>query len=161
SFLREVYPILGFGEELDVELSLRPEGSLGSEEVWARAEGVLESALSRSRLSWRPSPGQGAFYGPKIDFHLKDALGRSRQCGPVRADFVQPERFGLEYRGKDNLPHRPVMVHRAVLGSFERLIGILLEQWEGDFPLWLAPEQVRILPVAEAHVPWAGEALSV
>ncbi len=160
SFLREVYPLLGFGRELEVELSLRPEGSLGSEEVWAKAESVLRSALARARLSWKPSPGQGAFYGPKIDFHVKDALGRSWQCGTVQADFVQPERFGLEYRGKDNLPHRPVMVHRAVLGSFERLIGILLEQWEGDFPLWLAPEQVRVLPVAKAHAAWGAEVVS-
>jgi threonyl-tRNA synthetase len=161
SFLREVYPLLGFGDALDVELSQKPEGALGSEEVWARAEGVLHSALGRAGLSWRPSPGQGAFYGPKIDFHLRDALGRSWQCGTVQADFVQPERFGLEYRGKDNLSHRPVMVHRAVLGSFERLIGILVEQWQGDFPLWLAPEQVRVLPVSKAHVEGARGALSV
>lgn len=156
-FLREVYPLLGFARAPSVELSLRPPSSVGSDEAWQKAEAALRSALARAGLSWKPSPGEGAFYGPKIDFFVEDGLGRPWQCGTVQADFVQPERFGLEFKGADNRPHRPVMLHRAVLGSFERLIGILVEQWQGAFPLWLAPEQVRVLPVGEAHRAWANE----
>ncbi len=160
SFVLDVYPLLGF-QDVKVELSLRPALSVGSDEGWARAEAGLRSALARSGLAWEPRQGEGAFYGPKIDFHVKDALGRPWQCGTVQLDFVQPERFGLEYRGKDNAKHRPVMLHRAALGSFERVIGILVEQWQGAFPLWLAPEQVRVLPVGAAHVSWAREVVEI
>ncbi len=160
AFLREVYPVLGFAKEPRVELSLRPVLSKGSDEAWAKAEAALRSALAKAGLAWQPSPGEGAFYGPKIDFFVEDRRGRAWQCGTVQADFVQPERFELSYKGADNKAHRPVMLHRAILGSFERFVGILVEQWEGAFPLWLAPEQVRVLPVAEAHRSWAGEVRS-
>lgn len=161
AFLREAYAVLGFLKPPLVELSLRPPNAVGSDEAWQRAESALRSALDKAGLDFKASPGEGAFYGPKIDFHVEDGLGRAWQCGTVQADFVQPERFGLSFKGADNQEHRPVMLHRAVLGSFERMIAVLLEQSQGALPLWLAPEQVRVLPVAEKHGVWAHEVVKV
>ncbi len=156
SFLKHVYDVFGF-KNVRVELSTRPEKSIGSPEVWQRAENGLQRALEAAQLHYKLNPGDGAFYGPKIDFHITDALDRSWQCGTIQLDFNLPERFELDFKGQDNTPHRPVMIHRALLGSFERMIGVLTEHWAGAFPLWLAPEQVRIIPVADAFEGYAKE----
>ena len=154
-FLKDIYAFLGF--KFSAELSLRPPQSVGSDEVWEKAEADLRKALKRAGIDAVDRPGEGAFYGPKIDFQVgPDALGRSWQCGTVQLDFQLPKRFGLQYRGEDNGFHEPVMVHRAVFGSFERFIGMLIEHYDGAFPLWLAPEQVRILPVSDAAAHYAG-----
>jgi threonyl-tRNA synthetase len=133
------------------ELSTRPENRLGSDEEWDRAEGILRNALERHELPYVIGEGEGTFYGPKIDLHMDDALGRSWQMGTIQADAQMPKRFGLTYMGADNQEHTPVVIHRALLGSLERFIGILTEHYAGDFPFWLAPVQVRVLPVGEAH----------
>lgn len=138
-----------FGFEYNVELSTRPESSMGSDEDWDSATNGLVEALNAAGLSYKINEGDGAFYGPKIDFHLKDCLGRVWQCGTIQLDFQLPERFELNYIGEDGEKHRPVMVHRVVFGSIERFIGILIEHFAGAFPLWLAPVQVRILPVTD------------
>jgi threonyl-tRNA synthetase len=156
SFLKHVYDVFGF-KNVRVELSTRPEKSIGSPEVWQRAESGLQRALEAAQLHYKLNPGDGAFYGPKIDFHITDALDRSWQCGTIQLDFNLPERFELDFKGQDNNPHQPVMIHRALLGSFERMIGVLTEHWAGAFPLWLAPEQVRILPVADNFESYAKE----
>ena len=140
-----------------MELSTRPEKSIGTDEQWARAEGALREALERQGREYELSPGEGTFYGPKIDFHITDALGRSWQCGTCQIDFQMPERFELAYRGEDNAEHRPVMIHRALLGSMERFVGILIEHYGGRFPVWLAPVQAAILPVADRHNEYASE----
>jgi threonyl-tRNA synthetase len=152
----ELYARFGF-EEVRVELSTRPEKSIGSDEAWERAESALREALERQGREYEVSPGEGTFYGPKIDFHITDALGRSWQCGTCQLDFQMPERFELTYAGPDNAPHRPVMIHRALLGSMERFAGILIEHYAGRFPLWLAPLQAAILPVADRHNEYADE----
>jgi threonyl-tRNA synthetase len=152
----ELYQRFGF-EEARVELSTRPEKSIGSDEQWERAEGALREALDRQGREYQVSPGEGTFYGPKIDFHITDALGRSWQCGTCQLDFFMPERFGLTYTGADNAEHTPVMIHRALLGSMERFAGILIEHYGGRFPLWLAPVQALVLPVADRHNPRAAE----
>lgn len=152
--IKEIYSRFGL-TQVEVELSTRPPKRIGSDEVWDRAEEALQVALQREGMPFTINEGEGAFYGPKIDFHITDSLGRSWQCGTVQVDFSFPERFGLEYIGPDNQPHRPVMVHRAIFGSLERFIGILVEHFGGDFPLWLAPEQVRILPVTDSNLPYA------
>ncbi len=146
----ELYERFGF-DQVRVELSTRPEKSIGSDEQWERAEGALREALDRQGREYDVSPGEGTFYGPKIDFHITDALGRSWQCGTCQLDFFMPERFGLTYTGADNAEHTPVMIHRALLGSMERFAGILIEHYGGRFPLWLAPVQVLVLPVADRH----------
>ena len=133
------------------ELSTRPENRLGSDEEWDRAEGILRDALERHGLTYVIAAGEGTFYGPKIDLHMDDALGRSWQMGTIQADAQMPKRFGLTYMGADNQEHTPVVIHRALLGSLERFIGILTEHYAGAFPFWLAPVQVRVLPVGEAH----------
>jgi threonyl-tRNA synthetase len=133
------------------ELSTRPEKRLGTDEQWDRAEAALEQALQRHRMEYVVSPGEGTFYGPKIDLHMTDAIGRSWQMGTIQLDYQMPMRFGLTYMGADNEEHHPVVIHRALLGSLERFIGILVEHYGGAFPLWLAPVQVRIVPVGEAH----------
>jgi threonyl-tRNA synthetase len=140
-----------FGVTPRAELSTRPEKRLGTEEQWDRAEGALEEALRRHGLEYVISPGEGTFYGPKIDLHMTDSLGRSWQMGTIQLDYQMPARFGLSYVGADNQEHTPVVVHRALLGSLERFIGILIEHYAGDFPFWLAPVQVRVLPVGEDH----------
>ena len=130
---------------------------MGSEEQWAKAEAALTDALERQGREYQLNPGDGAFYGPKIDFHITDALGRSWQCGTCQLDFQMPERFDLSYTGADDAPHRPVMIHRALLGSMERFAGILIEHYAGRFPTWLAPVQVKLLPVADRHADYAQE----
>jgi threonyl-tRNA synthetase len=150
----ELYARFGF-EDVRVELSTRPEKSMGSEEQWAKAEAALTEALERQGREYELNPGDGAFYGPKIDFHVTDALGRSWQCGTCQLDFQMPERFDLSYVGADDASHRPVMIHRALLGSMERFAGILIEHYAGRFPVWLAPVQAAILPVSDKHNPYA------
>jgi len=146
-----------FGFEPRLELSTRPEQRIGTEEMWDRAEGALESALRHKGLEFEVNEGDGAFYGPKIDLHMTDSIGRSWQLGTVQLDYGMPARFGLEYTGADNAEHMPVMIHRALLGSFERFIGILIEHYAGEFPLWLAPVQALILPIADRHENYARE----
>jgi threonyl-tRNA synthetase len=140
-----------FGFEPKLELSTRPEKRLGSEEMWDRAEAALESALKRQGLEYEVNAGDGAFYGPKIDLHMRDSLNRSWQLGTVQLDYQMPERLDASYIGADNSEHRPVMIHRALLGSFERFIGILIEHYAGEFPLWLAPTQAIVLSIADRH----------
>jgi threonyl-tRNA synthetase len=146
----ELYARFGF-DEVRVELSTRPEKSIGTSEQWEEAERMLTEALERIGRDHQVNPGDGAFYGPKIDFHVTDAVGRSWQLGTCQLDFFMPERFDLSYQGADNAGHRPLMIHRALLGSMERFAGILIEHHGGRFPLWLAPTQVAILPVADRH----------
>ncbi len=152
----ELYDRFGF-EDVRVELSTRPEKSIGTEEQWERAEGALREALEKQGREYQLNAGDGAFYGPKIDFHVTDALGRSWQCGTCQLDFFMPERFDLSYTGADNAPHRPVMIHRALLGSMERFAGVLIEHYGGRFPLWLAPTQVLVVPVADRHNDYAAK----
>jgi threonyl-tRNA synthetase len=138
-----------FGYPYTVELSTRPENSLGTAEVWERAERMLAEVLERRGQAFSIDEGGGAFYGPKLDFKLIDAIGRSWQGPTVQLDFNLPERFGLEYIGADNKPHRPVMLHRVLVGSMERFVGGLIEHYAGAFPLWLAPEQLRVIPITD------------
>lgn len=138
-----------FGFEYQVELSTKPEKALGSQEIWDVAEGALADALKAKKMEYKLNPGDGAFYGPKIDFHVRDAIGRTWQCGTIQVDFSMPEKFDLTYEGSDGKKHRPVMLHRAIYGSLERFMGILIEHYAGKFPLWISPEQIRILPVAD------------
>ena len=144
-----------FGLEPRLELSTRPERRIGSDELWDRAEAALAGALDGEGLPYELNPGDGAFYGPKIDLHMTDSIGRSWQLGTVQLDYGMPERFELEYTGADNAEHRPVMIHRALLGSFERFIGILIEHYAGELPLWLAPVQAIVLPVSERFADYA------
>ena len=145
--------ILGkFGFKYDVELSTRPEKRIGSDEMWDKAENVLEKVLKKSKMKFKINKGDGAFYGPKIDFHLKDSLGRTWQCSTIQVDFAMPERFDLTYTGSDNKQHRPIMVHRAIYGSLERFIGVLLEHMNGNLPVWLSPKQVRVVSFTERNV---------
>ncbi len=156
----EVQGVLGFALDLyelfamhfKIELSTRPEVRVGDDAIWNKAEEALHNVLQARGIDYRVNEGDGAFYGPKIDIHLTDSLGRSWQCGTVQLDFNMPERFELSYTGADDRDHRPVMIHRALLGSFERFIGILIEHYGGAFPLWLAPVQVVVLPISDRHV---------
>ena len=145
----DVYRVFGFNYK--VELSTKPEKAIGSDEVWEIATEALRKALEKKNIDYRLNPGDGAFYGPKIDFHLEDSLGRTWQCGTIQLDFQMPERFDLNYIGSDGEKHRPVIVHRTILGSIERFFGILIEHFAGKFPVWLAPVQVMIIPVADSH----------
>ncbi|MBP8031181.1 MAG: threonine--tRNA ligase [Acetobacterium sp.] len=145
----DVYRVFGFNYK--VELSTKPEKAIGSDEVWEIATEALRKALEKKGINYRLNPGDGAFYGPKIDFHLEDSLGRTWQCGTIQLDFQMPERFDLNYIGSDGEKHRPVIVHRTILGSIERFFGILIEHFAGKFPVWLAPVQVMIIPVADSH----------
>lgn len=144
----EIYQAFGF-EDFHIELSTKPEKHIGSDEIWETATNALKEALRHKNIDYKINEGDGAFYGPKIDFHIKDCLKRSWQLGTIQLDFSMPARFGLVYTDKDNTEKIPVMIHRAVLGSFERFIGILIEHYGANFPLWLSPEQVRILPISE------------
>ncbi len=144
----EIYKTFGF-EDFRIELSTKPQKHIGSDEIWEIATNALKGALEYKKIKYKINPGDGAFYGPKIDFHIRDCLKRSWQLGTIQLDFSMPQRFGLVYTDKDNTEKPPVMIHRAVLGSFERFIGILIEHYGASFPLWLAPEQVRILPISE------------
>jgi threonyl-tRNA synthetase len=150
-----VYRLFGF--EYHVELSTKPEDAMGDPELWEKAEAALAEALRAKSLPYKVNPGEGAFYGPKIDFHLKDCLGRTWQCGTIQLDFQMPERFDLAYVGEDGQKHRPVMIHRVVFGSLERFIGILTEHFAGAFPLWLAPVQVKVVPVTSATADYAAQ----
>ena len=154
--LMKVYGDFGFSD-VAVKLSLRPEKRAGTDEVWDRAEAGLRQALAASGMEWEELPGEGAFYGPKIEYHIKDALGRSWQCGTMQLDFVLPERLGAEYVAEDNTRRRPVMLHRAILGSMERFIGILIENYAGNFPLWLAPVQAVVMNISDASADYAAE----
>jgi threonyl-tRNA synthetase len=149
-----------FGFEPRLELSTRPEKRVGSDEMWDRAEAALQGALEARGLSYELNPGDGAFYGPKIDLHMTDSIGRSWQLGTVQLDYSMPERFDLSYTGADDAEHRPVMIHRALLGSFERFIGILIEHYAGEFPVWLAPVQAIVLPIADRHAEAAAGVLA-
>ena len=151
----EVYKT--FGLEYHAELSTRPEDSMGSDEVWEKATNALRNALEHRGLNYVINEGDGAFYGPKIDFHLKDSIGRTWQCGTIQLDMLMPEKFDLTYVGEDGQKHRPVMIHRVVYGSIERFIGILIENYAGAFPVWLAPLQVKILPITDKHLDYAYE----
>jgi threonyl-tRNA synthetase len=144
----EIYQAFGF-EDFRIELSTKPEKHIGSDEIWEISTGALKAALEHKGIEYEINEGDGAFYGPKIDFHIRDCLKRSWQLGTIQLDFSMPERFGLVFTDKDNTEKTPVMIHRAVLGSFERFIGILIEHYGASFPLWLSPEQVRVLPISE------------
>jgi threonyl-tRNA synthetase len=154
--VRRMYRTFGF-ERVHVELSTRPEKSIGSDEMWQTAEGALAAALERAELPYTLNPGDGAFYGPKIDFHIEDVMGRTWQCATCQVDFAMPERLDLDYVGEDNQRHRPVMIHRTVLGSIERFLAILIEHYGGALPAWLAPVQGVVVPVADRHAAYAGE----
>lgn len=151
----EIYSLFGF--EYEVELSTRPEDSMGSDEQWELATNSLKQALEAQNMPYKINEGDGAFYGPKIDFHIHDCIGRTWQCGTIQLDFQMPEKFDLTYVGKDGEKHRPVMLHRVIFGSIERFIGILIEHFAGAFPTWLAPVQVKVLPIAEAHIEYCEE----
>ncbi|TYL10886.1 Threonine--tRNA ligase 2 [Moorella thermoacetica] len=144
-----------FGFKYHVELSTRPDNAMGSEEIWETATSALRQALEAKGMPYAVNEGDGAFYGPKIDFHLEDSLGRTWQCGTIQLDFLMPEKFDLTYIGEDGQKHRPVMIHRVVFGSIERFIGILIEHYGGSFPVWLAPVQVRVLPITDRHNDYA------
>jgi threonyl-tRNA synthetase len=146
-----------FGLQFTAKFATRPENKLGDDALWDKAEGALKAALVETGLDYELKPGDGAFYGPKIDFDVADSIGRKWQLGTIQLDYLAPERFNLGYIGPDNAEHRPVVIHRAIYGSFERFIGILIEHYAGNFPVWLAPEQARILPVSERHHAWAEE----
>ena len=148
-YVRYLYGL--FGMEPHAELSTRPDNRLGSDDQWDRAEAALQGALDRHGMTYVIGEGEGTFYGPKIDLHMTDVLGRSWQMGTIQYDMQMPERFGLTYMGADNTEHMPIVIHRALFGSFERFIGILVEHYAGDFPFWLAPVQARVVPVGEAH----------
>ena len=156
--INEVYTLFGF--KYHVELSTRPDNSMGSDEDWNNATEALRHALDEMKIEYTVNEGDGAFYGPKIDFHLEDSIGRTWQCGTIQLDFQLPQRFEMEYVGEDGLKHRPIMVHRVVFGSIERFIGILIEHYAGKFPVWLAPVQVKILPITEKQQAYAAELLA-
>ncbi|SMB96021.1 threonyl-tRNA synthetase [Desulfonispora thiosulfatigenes DSM 11270] len=155
NLIDEVYKLFGF--DYHVELSTKPEKALGSDEIWEKAISALEEALKENDREYIVNEGDGAFYGPKIDFHLTDSLGRTWQCGTIQLDFQMPEKFDLTYIGEDGEKHRPVMIHRVVFGSIERFIGILTEHYAGAFPLWLSPVQVKILPISEKQISYCKE----
>ena len=149
-----------FGFEYNIELSTKPEKAIGSDEIWAMAEAKLESALQHRGIAYKLNPGDGAFYGPKIDFKMKDSIGRIWQCGTIQLDFNLPTRFEMSYIGSDGEKHEPVMIHRAMYGSLERFIGILIEHYAGAFPVWLAPVQVKVLTISQEQVSYAEEVVA-
>jgi threonyl-tRNA synthetase len=153
SLIDKIYKTFGFSYHL--ELSTRPEKFLGEISMWDEAESNLKAALEELGLPYIINEGDGAFYGPKIDFHLRDCIGRTWQCGTIQLDYQLPERFELSYIGKDGEKHRPVMIHRVAFGSIERFIGILIEHYAGKFPLWIAPVQVKILPISDKFMDYA------
>jgi threonyl-tRNA synthetase len=152
-FAFEWYRLFGF--DVKVELSTRPDDRLGSDEFWDETEGILARALENAGFEYRVAEGEGAFYAPKIDLHATDSLGRSWQLGTVQLDYNLPARFGLTYTGADNAEHQPVLIHRALLGTFERFLGILIEDTAGELPVWLAPVQAMVIPVADRHNEYA------
>ena len=154
-FIDDVYSMFGF--KYHIELSTRPEDSMGTKEEWDMAENALKKAMEEIGVPYMINEGDGAFYGPKLDFHLEDSIGRTWQCGTIQLDLQMPQKFDLTYVGSDNEKHRPIMIHRVIFGSIERFIGILIEHFAGKFPLWLAPVQVKLLTVAEGFAPYAEE----
>jgi threonyl-tRNA synthetase len=153
-----IFAVLGtFDLDYEVALATRPDESVGSEAIWENAESQLRSVLEAQGIDYEIEAGDGAFYGPKIDFGFEDALSREWDGPTIQLDFNMPERLDLEYTGEDNESHRPVMIHRALYGSYERFLMVLIEHFDGKFPLWLAPEQVRILPVADDNIGYAEE----
>ena len=154
----DVYQLFGF--KYHVELSTRPEDSMGSDEDWEMATSALQGALDDLGLDYVINEGDGAFYGPKIDFHLEDSIGRTWQCGTIQLDFQLPLRFNCEYIGADGEKHRPIMIHRVAFGSIERFIGILIEHYAGAFPTWLAPVQVKVLPISEKYMEYGQKVLA-
>lgn len=146
-----------FGLDYHVELSTRPEDSMGSDEIWDLATKTLREVIEEKGVPFQVNEGDGAFYGPKLDFHVKDSIGRTWQCGTIQLDMLMPERFDMTYIGEDGQKHRPVMVHRTVFGSVERFLGILIENYNGAFPVWLAPVQVKFLPISDKHLAYAKE----
>ena len=146
-----------FGLSYTAELSTRPENSMGSDEIWEKATAALQNALENRGLEYVVNEGDGAFYGPKIDFHLRDSIGRTWQCGTIQLDMLLPEKFELEYTGEDGEKHRPIMLHRVVYGSLERFIGILIENYAGAFPVWMAPVQAKVLPITDGQSEYAHE----
>ena len=158
ALVNRVYSAMGLG--YTAKLSTRPAEKLGDGELWDRAEAALENSLRNNNLEWKVNAGDGAFYGPKIDFDVIDALGRSWQCATIQLDYQLPRRFELTYVGADNAAHTPVVIHRAIFGSFERFIGILIEHFAGAFPVWMAPEQVRVMTVSEKSLEWGTEVVA-
>jgi threonyl-tRNA synthetase len=154
--IKKVYESLGLS--FTAKFSTRPVERLGADELWDRAEAGLRNALEEMKLPYELKEGDGAFYGPKIDFDVSDSIGRKWQLGTIQLDYLAPERFDLGYIGEDNKEHRPVIIHRAVYGSFERFIGILIEHFAGNFPVWIAPVQARLITVSERSEAWAHEA---
>jgi threonyl-tRNA synthetase len=157
NLISEIYGVFGFSD-VRIALSTKPEKRIGTDAMWDSAEVALANALKAKGLQYQVSPGEGAFYGPKLDFQVTDAIGRPWQLGTVQLDYALPERFALTYVGADNAEHRPVMIHRAILGSIERFFGIIIEHFAGAFPLWLAPVQMTVLPLSEKFLDYAGEA---
>jgi threonyl-tRNA synthetase len=157
--LQSVYRDFGF-DDVHVKFSDRPAKRAGSDATWDKSEGALRTAVEAAGLEYTLNPGEGAFYGPKLEFVLRDAIGRDWQCGTFQVDFVLPERLGAEYIGEDGAAHRPVMLHRAVLGSMERFIGILIEHHAGAMPLWLAPVQAVVMNISEGQAEYAEEAVA-
>ncbi len=155
SFVDEVYKTFGF--DYTMELSTRPEKAMGDPNLWESAENTLKEVLDETKKEYKINHGDGAFYGPKIDFHLKNGFGKPWQCGTIQLDFQMPEKFDLTYEGDDNQKHRPVMLHRTIIGSVERFMGILIEKFEGKFPLWISPTQITILTIADRHNEYAKE----
>jgi threonyl-tRNA synthetase len=151
NLVEKMYKDFGFND-YHVELSTRPSKSIGTNEMWQHAESTLEKVAKDMNLKFQVNPGDGAFYGPKFDFHIKDSIGRTWQCATIQLDFSMPERFEMEYIAEDGSRKRPVMIHRTVFGSLERFIGILLENYAGALPLWLSPVQVKVIPVSEKHL---------
>jgi threonyl-tRNA synthetase len=148
--VRAVYTDFGF-HDVAVKLALRPDKRIGDDAIWDQAENALREAIRASGTEWEELPGEGAFYGPKIEYHLKDSIGRSWQCGTMQVDFSMPQRLGAEYTTEDNVPKVPVMLHRAIVGSLERFIAILIENHAGAMPLWLAPVQIMVLNISDAQ----------
>ncbi len=155
--IKEIYDVFGF-TDVKIALSTRPDNRLGTDETWDIAERALEAALKKNNVPYHINPGEGAFYGPKLEFQVTDAIGRPWQLGTIQLDYAMPERFQLAYVGADNAEHQPVMIHRAILGSLERFIGIIIEHFAGAFPFWLAPVQAIVLPLSEKFVDYADEA---
>jgi len=158
--IKKVYTDFGF-TDYKIGLNTKPAKAIGSDEIWNISETALKNALDKLNIKYELNIGDGAFYGPKIDFKVKDSLKREWQCGTIQLDFSMPERFELEYIGRDNAKHRPVMIHRAILGSLERFIGMLIEHYAGALPFWLAPEQIRILPVSDNYNDYAYKVLNI
>ncbi|MCL4418320.1 MAG: threonine--tRNA ligase, partial [Actinobacteria bacterium] len=160
NLIDRMYKVFGFND-YHVELSTRPLNRIGSDDIWDKAEKALREVVESKNINYKINEGEGAFYGPKIDFHIKDCLDRTWQCATIQLDFAMPEKFDIEYMGEDNLRHRPVMLHRVVLGSLERFMGILIEHYSGNLPPWLAPVQAIVLPISEKFYDYGNKILNI